>query len=140
MELISRFVYFFGMLYSIFSHEGVESFGFNTEVPIKVSWYGEYFHGRRTANGETYDITKFTCASPRLPFNSLVTLNYGNEYLIVRVNDRGPYAVDSLGKVIHPLQPHPVRRLDLSMAAFKHLTGNLSMGVANVYVVSIIER
>ena len=140
MELISRFINFIEVLYLVFNPINIESYGFRQDIPIKVSWYGQPFHGRRTANGEIYDMTKFTCASPRLSFNSLVTLRCNNEYIRVRVNDRGPYEVDSIGMARYPLQPHPIRMLDLSMAAFKQLTNNLGLGIAEVYIISIIER
>lgn len=140
MDLLSRFIYLVGILYSIFVPNNLEDYGFSPNIPVKVSWYGEPFHGRRTANGEIYDMTKFTCASPRLPFNCLVTIRHGYEYITVRVNDRGPYAVDSLGQVEYPLRHHPIRRMDLSMAAFKSITGNLEMGITEVTIISIIER
>lgn len=140
MELISRFIYLIGILNSILVPHNLEQYGFNPNIPIKVSWYGEPFHGRRTASGEIYDMNNFTCASPRLPFNCLVTLRHDYEYITVRVNDRGPYAVDSLGRVIYPLIPNPIRRLDLSMSAFKYITNDLGLGIAEVYIVSIIER
>ncbi|MEC4802961.1 MAG: septal ring lytic transglycosylase RlpA family protein [Jaaginema sp. PMC 1079.18] len=67
-----------------------------------ASWYGDYFHGRLTANGETYDQLAFTAAHPTLPFDTYlkVTNLENNNSVIVRINDRGPY--------IHP------RTLDLS--------------------------
>src|SRR2546425_6949521 len=48
-------------------------------LPLRVwkgtaSWYGSRFHGRRTANGETYDMYAYTAAHPTLPFGSLVRL------------------------------------------------------------------
>ncbi len=58
------------------------------------SWYGPGFHGRATASGETYDQEALTAAHPTLPINSLVqvtNLENGRE-IIVRVNDRGPFA------------------------------------------------
>ncbi len=59
-----------------------------------ASWYGDAFHGRRTANGEVYDKMALTAAHPTmlLPSYARVT-NLENGYsIIVRVNDRGPYA------------------------------------------------
>jgi rare lipoprotein A (peptidoglycan hydrolase) len=58
-----------------------------------ASWYGEKFHGRRTANGEVYNMYKLTAAHKTLPFNTLLkvkNLNNGKEVL-VRINDRGPF-------------------------------------------------
>jgi rare lipoprotein A len=58
-----------------------------------ASWYGQDFHGRRTANGEIYDMNRLTAAHPTLPLPSLVEVtNLENgRRLIVRVNDRGPF-------------------------------------------------
>lgn len=58
-----------------------------------ASWYGPMFHGRLTANGETYNQDAFTAAHPHLPFNTyLKVINLeSQEAVIVRINDRGPY-------------------------------------------------
>ena len=58
-----------------------------------ASWYGDAFHGRRTANGEIFDKGSISAAHPTLPLPSYVRVtNLGNgRSLIVRVNDRGPY-------------------------------------------------
>lgn len=58
-----------------------------------ASWYGDDFHGRRTANGEVFDMTSLTAAHPTLPMPSYarVTNLSNGKSLIVRVNDRGPY-------------------------------------------------
>ena len=58
-----------------------------------ASWYGSYFHGRQTANGETYDQHALTVAHPSLPFDTYlkVTNQKNHKSVIVRVNDRGPY-------------------------------------------------
>lgn len=67
------------------------------DVPFKerglASWYGKKFHGRSTANGETYNMYAMTAAHPRLPIPSYVRVRNpanGRE-AIVRVNDRGPF-------------------------------------------------
>jgi rare lipoprotein A len=59
-----------------------------------ASWYGEMFHGRRTANGEIYDMEALTAAHPTLPLPSYarVTNLENGRSLVVRINDRGPYA------------------------------------------------
>ncbi|KEG16860.1 septal ring lytic transglycosylase RlpA family protein [Bartonella bacilliformis] len=59
----------------------------------QASWYGEYFHGRLTANGEIYDMNLLTAAHTTLPLPSYVRVtNLKNaSSIIVRVNDRGPY-------------------------------------------------
>jgi len=63
-----------------------------TEVGI-ASWYGHPFHGRRTANGEVYDMDGMTAAHKTLPFGSVVEVqNLDNgKKTVVRINDRGPF-------------------------------------------------
>ncbi|HZP18681.1 MAG TPA: septal ring lytic transglycosylase RlpA family protein [Bauldia sp.] len=63
-----------------------------------ASWYGRDFHGRRTANGEVYDMGELTAAHPTLPLPSYVRVtNLANgRSVVVRVNDRGPYAHDRI--------------------------------------------
>lgn len=58
------------------------------------SWYGPNFHGKTTANGETYDMLDLTAAHRTLPMPSVVRVtNLENgRSLVVRVNDRGPFA------------------------------------------------
>ncbi|KFB10011.1 septal ring lytic transglycosylase RlpA family protein [Nitratireductor basaltis] len=63
-----------------------------------ASWYGDAFHGRLTANGEVYDMNHLTAAHPTMPLPSyarVTNINNGNS-VIVRVNDRGPFAHDRL--------------------------------------------
>ena len=69
-----------------------ENFSY-TETGI-ASWYGPKFHGRKTANGETFDMNTLTAAHRTLPMPSLVrVINLGNgRSLMLRVNDRGPFA------------------------------------------------
>ena len=58
-----------------------------------ASWYGTKFHGRRTSSGETYDMYAMTAAHKTLPLPTYVqvkNLNNG-KYIIVKVNDRGPF-------------------------------------------------
>ena len=59
-----------------------------------ASWYGDDFHGRYTANGEIFDNDGISAAHPTLPLPSYVRVtNLTNGHsIIVRVNDRGPYA------------------------------------------------
>jgi rare lipoprotein A len=58
-----------------------------------ASWYGKKFHGRQTASGDTYDMFQFTAASRTLPLGTLVKVtNLRNgKWVIVKINDRGPY-------------------------------------------------
>ena len=58
-----------------------------------ASYYASKFHGRQTANGETYDETKLTAAHRTLPFGTvarITNLENGRE-IEVRINDRGPF-------------------------------------------------
>jgi len=60
----------------------------------KASWYGDAFHGRLTANGEIYDMTHLSAAHPTMPLPSYarVTNLKNGTSVMVRVNDRGPFA------------------------------------------------
>lgn len=64
-----------------------------------ASWYGPGFHGKTTANGERYDSNELTAAHPTLPMPSLarVTNLDNGRSIVVRINDRGPYAA---GRII----------------------------------------
>ena len=59
-----------------------------------ASWYGPDFHGRQTANGEVYDMHAISAAHPTMPLPSYarVTNLENGRSIIVRVNDRGPFA------------------------------------------------
>jgi rare lipoprotein A len=66
--------------------------------PVRVwsgvaSWYGPNFHGRLTANGESYDMYGLTAAHRTLPIGSLVRVvnPQTNARVVVRINDRGPF-------------------------------------------------
>ena len=63
-----------------------------------ASWYGPAFHGRRTANGEIYDMHALSAGHPTLPLPSLayVTNLANGRTILVRINDRGPYVKDRL--------------------------------------------
>lgn len=58
------------------------------------SWYGPQFHGKKTANGEVFDQNSISAAHPTLPMPTIarVTNLENGRSLIVRVNDRGPFA------------------------------------------------
>lgn len=86
-----------------------------------ASWYGPKFHKRMTANGEWYDMNQMTAAHPTLPlpvFARVTNLKNGRT-VIVRVNDRGPYAHN--------------REIDMSRAAARKL-GFIKQGTAPVRV------
>jgi peptidoglycan lytic transglycosylase len=68
-----------------------------------ASWYGDDFHGRLTANGEVFDMDGLSAAHPTLPmpcYARVTNLSNGKS-LIVRVNDRGPYAANRLIDLSH---------------------------------------
>lgn len=58
------------------------------------SYYADDFHGKITANGETYDMYGLTAAHKTLPLNTIIKVtNLSNKKTaILRINDRGPYA------------------------------------------------
>lgn len=58
-----------------------------------ASWYGGKFHGRRTANGERFDMNEMTAAHRSLPFGTRVrvTNERNGRSVVVRINDRGPF-------------------------------------------------
>lgn len=86
-----------------------------------ASWYGPNFHGKSTANGERYNQWALTAAHRTLPMPSIVRVTDldTSKSVLVRVNDRGPFAK---GRII-----------DLSRAAAEEL-GIMGKGVANVRV------
>ncbi|MCD4707410.1 MAG: septal ring lytic transglycosylase RlpA family protein [Candidatus Sabulitectum sp.] len=80
----------------VYLHHGVSAGTVVTsglELRGIASWYGIPFHGRKTANGETYDMNGLTCAHRTLPFGTvLIVTNMGNNRSVtVRVTDRGPF-------------------------------------------------
>ncbi len=89
-----------------------------------ASWYGPKFHGKLTANGETYDQMAFTAAHKQLKFGTLLKITNlrNNKSVIVRINDRGPFI--------------PGRNLDLSKASALAL-GMMGRGVVKVNVEQI---
>ncbi len=76
-----------------------------------ASWYGQNHHGRKTANGESYDMNANTAAHRSLPFGTVVRVtNLDNGRTVkVRINDRGPYAN---GRIID-LSAHAARDLGM---------------------------
>ena len=59
-----------------------------------ASWYGKDFHGKKTANGERYNMHGMTAAHKLLPFGTQVKVTNQNngKSIVVRINDRGPFA------------------------------------------------
>jgi rare lipoprotein A len=76
-----------------------------------ASWYGKKFHGRKTSNGEIYDMYKMTAAHKTLPLGSIVKVKNlnNNKEIIVRINDRGPF----IAKRIIDLSYTGAKRLDI---------------------------
>lgn len=100
---------------------------------IRCSWYGEAFEGRSTASGIPFHSREYTCAHRTLPLGSIVLLETTHNTVMAQVTDRGPYATDSTGMAVWPLQPHPTREMDLSMQAAKRL-GIVPQGVGSVQI------
>ncbi len=84
-----------------------------------ASWYGRDFHGKKTSNGEYYNMYDLTAAHKTLPMNTMVKVTNlrNNRSVVVRVNDRGPFVNN--------------RIIDLSYAAAKRL-GMIAKGTAPV--------
>ncbi len=119
-------VYKVGNPYKIFGrwYYPKEDYSYS-EVGI-ASWYGPDFHAKRTANGEKYNMHGLTAAHRTLPLPSIVKItNLENgRSLVVRVNDRGPYARN--------------RIIDVSKKVAQ-LLGFLEKGTAKVRV-EILEK
>ncbi|PHR26045.1 MAG: septal ring lytic transglycosylase RlpA family lipoprotein [Desulfotalea sp.] len=92
-----------------------------------ASWYGSDFHGKRTSNGEIYDMHAMTAAHKTLPMNTMLLVkNIANgKETIVRVNDRGPFI---RGRII-----------DLSYKAAQKIDA-IRHGTARVQIVAIAKR
>ncbi len=85
--------YFVGRPYVVAGHTYYPSTKSYNKVGM-ASWYGADFHGRRTANGEVFSMAAISAASKTMPLPSYarVTNLTNKRSIIVRVNDRGPYA------------------------------------------------
>ena len=86
---------------------------------VTASYYAEDFHGKRTSNGERFNMNDYTCAHKSLPFNTILKVtNLANgKTCEVRVNDRGPFVAS--------------REIDLSKAAAIKL-GMIGSGTTKV--------
>lgn len=91
-----------------------------------ASYYHSKFNGRKTASGERFDNEKYTAAHKTLPFGTMlkVTSETTGRFVIVKVNDRGPFV--------------KARDIDLSRKAFMELVDNKGRGTAPV-TIEIIE-
>ena len=85
------------------------------------SWYGEDFHGKKTANGEIFNMYELTAAHKTLPLGTTVRVTNlsNNRSVVVRINDRGPYVEG--------------RILDLSYGAAEKLDFH-TKGTAKVHI------
>ena len=86
-----------------------------------VSYYADEFNGRKTANGETYNMYERTAAHQYLPFHTIlqVTNPRNGKKILVRINDRGPFKAN--------------RILDLSYQAAKEI-GLIKEGTASLSI------
>ena len=93
---------------------------------VTASYYAEDFHGKRTSNGERFNMNDYTCAHKSLPFNTILKVtNLANgKTCEVRVNDRGPFVAS--------------REIDLSKAAAVKL-GMIGSGTTKVKL-EIVKR
>ena len=93
----------------------------------RASWYGRDFHGKKTSNGEPYNMYAMTAAHKTLPLGTYVKVHNleNNRSVVVRINDRGPFV---RGRVI-----------DLSYTAAKDI-GIVGPGTARVEVVALGRR
>jgi len=92
-----------------------------------ASWYGKKFHGRRTSNGEIYDMYAMTAAHKTLPFNTYVQVinRENNKSTVVRINDRGPFV---RGRII-----------DLSHSGAKEID-MVGKGTAEVKIIALARE
>ena len=90
----------------------------------KASWYGKKFHGRKTANGEIYDMYAISAAHKTLPMGTYVRVRnlHNKKEIVVRINDRGPFVRS--------------RIIDLSYAAAKKID-IVGPGTAKVKIVAL---
>ncbi len=89
------------------------------KIGVTASYYAEDFHGKKTSNGERFDMNALTCAHKSLPFDTILRVtNLSNGKTVnVRVNDRGPFVA--------------TREIDLSKAAAVKL-GMIGTGTTKV--------
>jgi rare lipoprotein A (peptidoglycan hydrolase) len=106
--------YKIGKPYTILGQKYYPSVNENYEESGMASWYGDGdgFHGGKTANGETYNMNDLTAAHRTLPLPSIVKITNleSGKSIIVRINDRGPFAknriIDVSRKVAKILEFH----------------------------------
>ncbi len=115
MKIFKRFLYIVFLSLFLSPLSAIEEY----KTGVTASYYAEAFHGKRTSNGETFNMYSLTCAHKSLPFNTVlkVTNLRNGKTVEVRVNDRGPFVQN--------------REIDLSKAAAVKL-GMIGSGTTKV--------
>ena len=115
MKVKAFFIVFLMVVGSALSFASVYKSG------VEASYYAEKYHGRKTANGEVFNMYAMTCAHKTLPFGTMLRVtNLSNGKSVdVRVNDRGPFVKG--------------REIDLSKSAAQKL-GMIKTGTARVRI------
>lgn len=111
-----------------------------------ASWYGPGFHGRKTANGETYDMHQLTAAHRTLPLGSVVQVRSltNGRTTTVRVNDRGPFAkgrildLSQAGAQALGMVGQGTDQVEIRVVAYQGRAG--AMGYLRVQVASFAEQ
>ncbi len=87
---------------------------------VHASYYGDKFHGRKTASGKIYNMNAMTAAHKKLPFGTKlkVTNEVNKKFVIVEITDRGPFVKG--------------REIDLSKKAFQNIVTKKGNGAVNV--------
>ncbi|MCX2740682.1 septal ring lytic transglycosylase RlpA family protein [Pontibacter anaerobius] len=122
----NRKCFIFSLIIFLFVGISQPTFAQNNSSQPKVlkgeaSWYGSRYHGRKTSSGERYNKNDMTAAHKTLPFGTKVKVTNleNNQWVILRINDRGPFVGD--------------RIIDVSEAAARKLDFH-SQGIGNVKV------
>lgn len=108
------------------TYQPMKSVGYFAQTG-SASWYGPGFHGKKTSNGEIYNMNALTAAHKTLPLGTQVrvTNTSNGKSVVVRVNDRGPF--------------HGDRVIDLSKGAAAQL-GFVNNGKANVKIETLTAK
>jgi len=96
-----------------------------SDSKVVASYYHDKYQGRTTASGEPFDNGAMTAAHKTLPFGTRVRVELGPRFVIVRINDRGPFIKG--------------REIDLSQAAFKKLC-QLEAGLIKVRLTELTSN
>jgi rare lipoprotein A (peptidoglycan hydrolase)/phage protein D len=114
---------------------------FENVVASTYGWGSVYDGGDTTAYGDKIDFEALTAAMYHPSGKNFykyakmkVTEISSGRSIVVTVNDTGPFAIASDGKVVRPLIPHPTRKIDLTRGAWKKLTNNAPQGLTNVKI------